>query len=46
MGLRLIRLAAEDGEAYRDGCCSRLYDIFRNPSICLSLKSGANEERY
>lgn len=33
----LIRLAAVDG------CCSRLCDIFRNPPLCPSLNSRANE---
>lgn len=43
VGPWLIRLSAVDREAYRDSCCSRIYDIFRNLSICLSLKSWANE---
>lgn len=43
MCLWLTSSSAVDREAYRDGCCVWLYDISRNPSICQSIKSLANE---
>lgn len=51
VGLRLIRLAAEDGDGvgggFQEGLLKpAIYGIFRSPSIRLSLKSPANEVRY